>query len=257
MPKETYEPLREDLLSRCEQLGLRIRNIWIADMAHQGASAVHNEERMGNDPHWFDHSRDLLHMINCFRDDMPRPIVGIWHSVGGAQLVSLSLMHPRLLTSLVLIEPWITPKVSGTGSLLAKASTFRRDVWASREEAEEAIRGSPFYGKLDERALARMCRYSLRPTPTLLYPDRDTDSVTLTTPKHQEAFTMYRPNRQSVGVDGDASLEERVSHPDVDAETKPMAPFYNPWRAKAVRGLPLRAAIFALYIWLEVNDLIP
>jgi pimeloyl-ACP methyl ester carboxylesterase len=108
MPKETYEPLWEDLLSHCEQLGLRIRNIWIADMAHQGASAVHNEEWMGNEPHWFDHSRDLLHMINCFRDDMSRPIVGIGHSVGAAQLVFLSLMHPRLLTSLVLIEPWLT-----------------------------------------------------------------------------------------------------------------------------------------------------
>lgn len=237
MPKETYEPLWEDLLSRCEKSGLRIRNIWIADMAHQGASAMHNEERLGNDPSWFDHSRDLLHMINYFRDDMPRPIVGIGHSVGAAQLVFLSLIHPRLLTSLILIEPWIAPKVASTGLLLAKASTFRRDLWHSRGEAEEAIWGSPFYKNWDERARERMCQYSLRSTPTLLYPE-NTDAVTLATPKHQEAFTIYRPNWQGVGVDGNASLEERVSHPDVDAEIEPKAPFYNPWRAQVFRGLP-------------------
>lgn len=35
---------------------------------------------------WLDHTRDLLHLINLKRDEMPRPIVGIGHSMGGAQL---------------------------------------------------------------------------------------------------------------------------------------------------------------------------
>src|SRR5436309_9378680 len=35
---------------------------------------------------WFDHPRDLLHMINLFRTQMPRPLVGIGHSMGGCQL---------------------------------------------------------------------------------------------------------------------------------------------------------------------------
>ena len=35
---------------------------------------------------WFDHSRDLLHLVNVKRDEMPRPIVGIGHSMGGAHL---------------------------------------------------------------------------------------------------------------------------------------------------------------------------
>ena len=32
---------------------------------------------------WMDHARDLLLMINHFREQMPRPLVGIGHSFGG------------------------------------------------------------------------------------------------------------------------------------------------------------------------------
>lgn len=108
--KELYEPLWEDLLARSKQHGFRIRSIWIADVAHQGESSVLNEEKLGNDrtnpllwlslrwkkkkvcrligllASWLDHTRDLLHLINLKRDEMPRPIVGIGHSMGGAQL---------------------------------------------------------------------------------------------------------------------------------------------------------------------------
>lgn len=35
---------------------------------------------------WFDHSRDLLSMVNHFRERMPRPIFGIAHSMGAVQL---------------------------------------------------------------------------------------------------------------------------------------------------------------------------
>ena len=36
--------------------------------------------------HYFDHSRDLLHMVNTFRHEMPEPIIGIGHSMGALQL---------------------------------------------------------------------------------------------------------------------------------------------------------------------------
>ena len=85
-PKELFEPLWEDLLSRAKANGWKIRSIWAADVTHQGESGVFNESVLGNEPGWFDHSRDLLHLINLKRDEMPRPIVGIGHSMGGAQL---------------------------------------------------------------------------------------------------------------------------------------------------------------------------
>ncbi|KAJ4533517.1 hypothetical protein HRR77_008495 [Exophiala dermatitidis] len=85
-PKELYEPLWDEIHARLRKSGIRIRSIWIADVAHQGHSSVLNEQLLGNDPSWFDHSRDLLHLINLKRHEMPRPLIGVGHSMGGAQL---------------------------------------------------------------------------------------------------------------------------------------------------------------------------
>ena len=50
---------------------------------------------------WFDHPRDLLNLVNLKRDEMPRPIVGIGHSMGGAHLlVSPSRINPAKNTTL-------------------------------------------------------------------------------------------------------------------------------------------------------------
>lgn len=48
--KELYEPLFDDLHERLAQDGnVRIRGIWIADVAWQGESSVLNEGKLGND----------------------------------------------------------------------------------------------------------------------------------------------------------------------------------------------------------------
>lgn len=84
--QELYEPLWEEMLVRFEERGIRVRGIWIADVAQQGQSGIANEHLLGNDPCWDDHSRDLLHLINVKRKDMPRPLVGVGHSMGGNNL---------------------------------------------------------------------------------------------------------------------------------------------------------------------------
>ena len=48
-PKELYEPLWEEMYVRLKAGGVRIRAIWIADVAHQGQSSVLNEDILGND----------------------------------------------------------------------------------------------------------------------------------------------------------------------------------------------------------------
>ena len=153
-------------------------------------------------------------MVNHFRAQMPRPIVGIGHSMGGSNLVNLSLMHPRLLETLVLIDPVIArlPSVNGNWGP-ASASAFRRDRWPSRKVAETSFKRSKFYQTWDPRVLDRWIKYGLRELPTKIYPDPqpmpaatgstvtpeptvtpnvtanyEEKEVTLTTTKHQDSI---------------------------------------------------------------------
>lgn len=43
---------------------------------------------------WFDHARDIIALVNHFHAQMPRPIVGVGHSMGGGSLF-VSLSNPR------------------------------------------------------------------------------------------------------------------------------------------------------------------
>lgn len=47
-------------------------------------------------------------LVNQFRDDTARPIMGVGHSLGAAILLNLSLLHPRLLTSPTFVEPAVS-----------------------------------------------------------------------------------------------------------------------------------------------------
>ncbi|GAM33956.1 toxin biosynthesis protein [Talaromyces pinophilus] len=204
-PKELYEPLWEDLYTKLKRNSIPLRGIWVADVSNQGASGILNEDIQGDTTNWFDHSRDLLHMINHFRKEMPRPIIGVGHSMGCAQLIHLSLLHPRLLSTLVLYEPVILDRVP-PGPNPAKFAAVKRDVWPSRQEAEEALRKA--LRKWDPRVVDRYLRFGLRSVPTRLYnPNTDhsvpVTAVTLTTSKHQEAWSYTIPNLEpeSAGLD--------------------------------------------------------
>ncbi|GKZ71936.1 hypothetical protein AnigIFM50267_007982 [Aspergillus niger] len=253
--KELYEPLWEDLLARSKQDGFRIRAIWIADCANQGASGVQNENIMGNETSWFDHARDLLHMINHFREDMPRPIMGVGHSAGGSQLILLSLMHPRLFSSLTLLDPYLIPDNRDANALtLVYLTVTRRDIWSSRKEAEKFIRRA--LRSWDPRVLDCWARYGFRNLPTAIHPDANKDKgdnevpVTLTTTKHQEAFTLARANLEGhtqLGLSESetaASLEmvgkahDALFLPDILGPLLDGQKFYRPESVLAYRVLP-------------------
>ncbi|KAL4946319.1 hypothetical protein BDV06DRAFT_208792 [Aspergillus oleicola] len=198
IPKETYEPFYEELLARSKQDGFRIRAIWAADAANQGKSGVHNEQYLGNDPSWFDNSRDMLHMINQFRADMPRPLMGLGHSAGGVELIYLSLLHPRLFTSLVLIEPYLHHGRPPAESRWIIARAKQTDKFPSRSFAVEK---SKFLKLRDPRVRDRFAQHGFRDLPTALHLDatveggNDSDRpVALTTPISQEIMVYVRPN---------------------------------------------------------------
>ena len=172
-------------------------------------------------------------MINQFRDEMPRPIVGIGHSFGAAQLLVdrkpletlyhiltrlirafLSIMHPHLLTSLILMEPFIR-KEFPPGPNAAMLSTLRRDIWPSQKEAEAAIRKNKFFASWDAEVLDSYLHYGLRKTPTAIYPAAPEGSVTLTTTKHQESWTYLRSNFEPLTHDRGI---ERLLSPDLDLD---------------------------------------
>ncbi|KAL4889913.1 toxin biosynthesis protein [Aspergillus ambiguus] len=196
-PKELYEPLWEELLLRTKTSDFRIRAIWVADVANQGASGILNEQHLGNDPSWYDHSRDLIHMINHFRDQMPRPIIAVGHSLGATQLIFTSLFHPRLFASLLLIEPHVKEKITNfdSKSLLAKTS-LKRDIWPSRTIAIDKAR--KVFWNWDPRVFQRWCEVGYRELPTAIHANINGDPnnrpVTLTSTKYQETMMYIRLN---------------------------------------------------------------
>ena len=239
-PKELYEPLWDDLLNYSSNLNstgkppFRIRSIWMADVAHQGSSYALNEQHLGNDPSWFDHSRDLLNLVNQCR--MPEPIFGVGHSMGGAQLMNLSLFNPRLFYGLVLLDPVIQPRTTESvrnepkrnGGNMAALSTFRRDLWPSREAAKAGFAKSPFYQSWDERVLDNWVQFGLRDCPTLLHPDAKAPQVTLATPPAMEVYQFSRPNFEGYGMGTGKEVKvDRTTHSDLDPENPNTYPFYR------------------------------
>jgi pimeloyl-ACP methyl ester carboxylesterase len=190
-------------------------------------------------------------MVNYFSEQMVRPIVGIGHSLGGNQLSFLSLIHPRLFTALVSIEAVVTPlkttaRGQATGGRMAALSSFRRDIWPSRDVAEKSMMKSPMYKAWDKKVFDLWMKYGLRDLPTTLYetqPDSP-DAVTLTTTKHQEVYCYIR----EILTDS----YDRIAQPDMNGEVITMLveggfPFYRPELPFVWHALPtLRPAV--LYV---------
>ncbi|KAK0368930.1 hypothetical protein CPAR01_12470 [Colletotrichum paranaense] len=269
-PKELYEALWQDLhaQSLLPTSTFRIRSIIIADAAWQGRSSSLNEPLLGNDPGWFDHPRDLLHLINTLRP--PRPLLGVGHSFGGNAIVNVALINPRLFSGVVLLDPVISKWSSNAKGTIAAspaaASARRRDLWPSREEARKAFLKSPFYRGWDERVFEAWMDHGLRDVPTQLYPSTSStnnpktpitkESVTLATTKHQEVFTYFRPSWHAYDSSG-TNLVNPDLVPDLDPalnERYYTFPVYRSEGASTLVRLPhLRPS--CLYVFGGASDL--
>ena len=129
-------------------------------------------------------------------------------------MIDLGLLHPRLFHGLALLEP-VIQRGPPSGPNAALPSSLRRDLWPSRSAAEISLRKGRFFKNWDSRALHNYLQYSLRETPTALFPTAaESGSVTLTTTKHQEAWSFVRSNFVSMADEHQA----RLVSPDLDAE---------------------------------------
>lgn len=183
----------------------------------------------------------------------------------------LCLMHPRLIHTLVLLDPVIqrqTTQLDGASLQMnlreiaktTQLSTHRRDLWPSRQAAAEGFNRSPFYKTWDPRVLSRWVESGLRDLPTAIHPlDPKTvidpkvgPPVTLRTPLHQEVFTFSRPNYNH--HPDSRKPVNRVTHPDLDATHPHNYPFYRPEAARVFSQLPfLRPSV--LYIFGGKSDM--
>lgn len=211
-------------------------------------------------------------MVNHFREHMKRPLIGIGHSMGGNNIVNLSLMHPRLFTTLIMIDPVFQRIPSERGNYSpAKSSINRREVWPSRKAAAAKLKSSIFYQKWDRRVLDRWIEYGLRELPTYHHPHTTaipsvpppvsadpttaaitppaTDKeVTLTTTRHQEVATFLRPNYATPEYPSPSLEANPLTHPDVDPSAAPNSPFYSPVPISTFHKLPfLRPSVFYVF----------
>nr|7DBL_A Chain A, acyl-CoA hydrolase MpaH' [Penicillium brevicompactum]7DBL_B Chain B, acyl-CoA hydrolase MpaH' [Penicillium brevicompactum]7DBL_C Chain C, acyl-CoA hydrolase MpaH' [Penicillium brevicompactum]7DBL_D Chain D, acyl-CoA hydrolase MpaH' [Penicillium brevicompactum] len=250
LPKELYEPLWDELLDQAS--GFHIRAIWMADVASMNQSGIHNEDKLSMDCSWMDHARDLLLMINHFRDQMPRPLVGIGHAFGGNIITNLAYLHPRLFTTLLLLDPLIqlSPPSLGFGTDAPSAINYtlwRDDVWPSREVAIRANRA--IMQGMDPRCLDRMTKHFFRDLPTPLYPDVEaikalfgttadstTTPVTLTTPKYHELVAQIRQNFNARDPKTGRIEVPRDTHADMDPLVA-YIPLYRPEPRSTFRRL--------------------
>ncbi|EMD00149.1 hypothetical protein BAUCODRAFT_21800 [Baudoinia panamericana UAMH 10762] len=205
--KELYEPLWAELVPRLDAQGVRVKGIWIADMSHFGMSGVRNEDVLGDQPSWMDYPRDLLCIINHFRDEMTAPIVGIGHSTGATSLIALALFHPRLLTHLVMIEP-IMGEVLLPTKFLAYRTINNPDSWPSIEIAKAYFKRTTPWKSWDPRVLDRWMAHGVR---AVRKAGSESTEVRLSTCKHQEAITYLwlREDGQAFQVPGSVEITAR------------------------------------------------
>src|ERR1700761_2446823 len=162
----------------------------------------------------------------------------LWGKVLIVCRAQLSLLHPRLLQALILIDPVI--QTENPSRSFAKPSTYRRDIWPSRQEAKAKLASSKFYQAWDPRVFEKWVQFGLRDLPTELYPNRSDGAeppVTLTTPKSQEVFSYLRPKYH--GNPGIAPEMDRVVYGDMHPDDiEEGYPFYRPEPAQIFRRLP-------------------
>ena len=112
--------------------------------------------------------------------------------------VILCMMHPRLLSTLVLIELVMIDEISGTPSPVLQ-STVRRNSWETPSKAESYLRKA--FQSWDPRALDRLVERGLGETPTALY------NIQLESQSNTCLWLCYAENKYILGCLGLQTIE--------------------------------------------------
>jgi pimeloyl-ACP methyl ester carboxylesterase len=244
--KEAYEPFMWDLI--CQTNLPPVRAIWALDIASAGKSFLLNRDEIGDEPHWFDASRDILQMVNHFQTEMKPPLVGFGQSWGGAVLAMAASWHPRLFQGLILSEPILETGYYHFNEVHANADEFkklqggvaaagiakRKRYFSSRKALVESVQRLPMWKAYDPRVLNQILKFD--------YQDLEDGRVELVTPPYQ-AFQFFQ--RPSPALPGYPEAEEYNDRRE-DANFPPGWYQEMGWHAKqALTGLHCRM----LFLW--------
>lgn len=138
--------------------------------------------------HPSDHARDLFVMINTFSKQFTSPILGIGHSIGATNLTQLSIIHPTLFTSLILMDPILVSNPGDGNAFALPAFTLKRpQTMPTRDLARMGF--SRAFKRWDPRVLGLFMKYGLR--------DRNNDDgegeVEMVAARYQELSSYIRP----------------------------------------------------------------
>ena len=140
----------------------------------------------------------------------------------------LSFLHPRLFSSLSLVEPVIAPDIiTGKGHLLSIVSLKRRDTWESGDVAMKAAQQS--HKRWDQRVLDRWMLHGYRDVSG----GQPEGQVTLKSSKYQEVLQYIRPNpsgHKALGEDGQSGsgpAHDPLFYPDIIGPEETTGVFYR------------------------------
>jgi len=148
---------------------------------------------------WINSGRDLCAMIDAL--GLKRPLAGVGHSAGGAQIAYGEWLRPGTFSKAVLIDPIIGPAgLFSEDNPLALAARRRRAVFENREVARDRWGARPPLGLWDKRALDAYVTHGLR--------DRADGQVELKCPPEIESQIFARS--------GSTDLFEHLGDLDMD-----------------------------------------
>ena len=162
----------------------------------------HGDSGKPNDPHaytWINTGHDLNAVIDAM--GFTRPILGVGHSAGAAQIAYAEWLRPGTFSKAVLIDPIIGPaEFFRADNPLAELARRRRDVFENRDAARQRWGSRPPLGDWDPRALDAYVNFGLK--------DREDGQVELKAPREIEADTFAHS--------GSTDLYEHLGDLDLD-----------------------------------------
>jgi pimeloyl-ACP methyl ester carboxylesterase len=198
--KESWEPTLKMVLSGLPESSCapQVDEVWMLDAVQHGDSAFLNEETLGDTFDCADYSRDVMNFILAylprdFQRDLPtnlrrvsnyeiaqrkqtgvksRNLVAIGHSVGASAFVHPATLHPKLFSSLILVEPICVPEYRKPLDAHRKYETRclqRKWVWKTWLDAVQDIGTSPYYRTWNFETLETFLMHAIVKTPDGFY----------------------------------------------------------------------------------------